>query len=288
MDVLIVIKSKKIITLFSFIIFFVLSSTFITSVGADYNIKKGDTFKFEILTLRNPWGFIYNLHIKELVFTEGVKMTIKFTDVDPLDVDFTITISGKTENGNPFFDNIIVQNRNWEELTERYENQGYNITETNDLWMLRQNNLTIIEADYSKKTGVLTRFYAFNESQLISILNAGEVEIIRLTPDSIGNNWAYSFLVLWPLIVIAVYLFQTYRIPGKKPIEDLEKDRYKPQKPVPQSQVSVGYVETSKTIVSGKMVKIQRELVETPDGLKWKVTNLETNETWFMNYKKEK
>jgi len=30
-------------------------------------------------------------------------------------------------------------------------------------------------------------------------------------------------------------------------------------------------------------VEIQKVFVKTPDGMKWKVTNLETNETWFVD-----
>ncbi|NHJ33599.1 MAG: hypothetical protein FK732_12130 [Asgard group archaeon] len=208
---------KKVNLYTFFIIFFVACSSLISSTSADYYIKSGDAFRFEILTLRTLGGFAYKLYdpLSDLVFEEGDKMLIKFTDVHPLDVDFTITIDGITGDGNPFFDNIIVQNRNWDVLTEKYENQGYNISETNDLWMVRQYNSTILEADYSKKNGVMKRFYAYNESQLVDVLHAGEIEIIRLTEDSISHNWAYSFLAVIPITGFLIYFFRRKKLATK-------------------------------------------------------------------------
>lgn len=196
--------SKRINLYASIIIFFVISSIFISNVNADYNIKEGDAYRFDISILRTPWDFPYNLHIGDIIIAEGEKMVIKFTLVEPPYIKFTITINGKTESTS-VFSNILVQNRNWDDLTEEYEALGYNITETNEIWGVRQHNTTIIEADYSKRNGVLKRFYAFNESQLISVLNAGEIELIRLTEDSISYNWAYSFLVFIPITGFLVY-----------------------------------------------------------------------------------
>ncbi len=280
-----VLKQKRLNPFAFLIIIFVINSILISSVNADYNVKTGDAYRFEIRTLRNPWGFVYRLHDpnSDLVFEEGKKLVVKFTDVHPLDIDFTFTIDGITANGNPFFENILVQNRNWDELTEKYENQGYNITETSDLWMLSQNNSTVIEAEYSKKNGVVKRFYAFNESQLVSILNAGEIEIVRLTEDSISHNWAYSFLAVLPLTVLVVFLIKTNRFPKVKSTKKTAYKGSQSQQPTSFDELSEGHTITSTTIINGRMVEIQKVLVKTPDGMKWKVTNLETNETWFVD-----
>ena len=280
-----VLKQKRLNPFAFLIIIFVINSILISSVNADYNVKTGDAYRFEIRTLRNPWGFVYRLHdpSSDLVFEEGKKLVVKFTDVHPLDIDFTFTIDGITADGNPFFENILVQNRNWDELTEKFENQGYNITETSDLWMLSQNNSTVIEAEYSKKNGVVKRFYAFNESQLVSILNAGEIEIVRLTEDSISHNWAYSFLAVLPITVLVVFLIKTNRFPK---IKSTKKTAYKgsqPQQPIPFDELSEGHTITTTTIINGKMVEIRKVFVKTPDGMKWEVTNLETKETWFVD-----
>ncbi len=274
--------SKKINLFVSIIIFFVISSIFISSVNADYNIKEGDAYRFDISILRTPWDYTYNLHIGDIIIAEGEKMIVKFTLVDPPYIKFSITINGQTETTS-VFSNILVQDRNWDDLTAEYEALGYNITETNDLWSLSQHNSTIVEADYSKKNGILKRFYAFNESQLISVLNAGEIELIRLTEDSISYNWAYSFLAVLPLTVLVVFLIKTNRFPK---VKSTKKTAYKgshPQQPAPFDELSEGFTQTTTTIINGRMVEIQKVLVKTPDGMKWKVTNLENNETWFVD-----
>jgi len=280
-----VLTSKRFKFLAILIILFVISSNFTSNLNAEYNIKVGDAFRFELRTLRTPWGFTYSLHDpnSNLVFVEGKKMLIKFTDVDPLDIDFTFTIDGITAKGNPLFENILVQNREWDELTEKYENQGYNITETSDLWMLRQNNSTVIQADYSKKNGVVKRFYAFNESQLVSILNAGEIEIVRLTEDSISYNWAYSFLVLLPIIVLVIFLIKSKKSPKTKSTKESVYKKTQFQQKTHINDLPIGYTETTSKIINGQKVEIKRTLVETPDGVKWEVTNLKTKETWFVD-----
>jgi hypothetical protein len=264
------------------IIIFVINSLFILSVNADYNIKEGDAYRFDISILRTPWDFPYNLHIGDIVITEGEKMVVKFTLVDPPYIKFSITINGKTES-TTVFSNILVQDRNWADLTEEYEALGYNITETSDVWSLSQNNSTIVEADYSKQNGILKRFYAFNESQLISVLNAGEIELIRITEDSISHNWAYSFLAILPLTVLVVFLIKSKKFPEDKSTKKPALKEIPYQQPASVDELPIGFTEETTTIVNGRMVKIRKTLVMTPDGLKWEVTNLKTNETWYVN-----
>jgi len=273
---------KRINLFASIIIFFVINSSCISSVNADYNIKEGDAFRFDISILRTPWDYAYNLHIGDIIIAEGEKMVVKFTLVEPPYIKFSITINGKTESTS-VFSNILVQDRNWDDLTAEYEAFGYNITETDDIWGVRQHNTTIIEADYSKRNGVLKRFYAYNESQLISVLNAGEIELIRLTEDSISYNWAYSFLAILPLTVLVVFLIRTKKFPKYKSTKKSAYITSQPQQPAPADELSLGTTQTTMTIVNGRMVEIQKVLVKTPDGVKWKVTNLETNESWFMD-----
>lgn len=184
-----------------------ISSIFSSSVNADYNIKEGAAFRFDISILRTPWDFPYNLHIDDVVFREGEQMVLKFTKVEPTAIEYTFTINGKT-GSTPYLTTILIKNCNWEELTQQWEGWGYNVTETDDLWGIRQQGDTIIEADYSKKNGVVKRFYAYNHSDLIDVLNAGEVELIRLTEDSISHNWAYSFLVFIPITGFLIYFIR--------------------------------------------------------------------------------
>ncbi|MBK5113624.1 MAG: hypothetical protein KGD59_04510 [Candidatus Heimdallarchaeota archaeon] len=277
-----VLRQKRLNQFTFLIIIFVINSMFISSVNADYNIKEGDAYRFDISILRTPWDFPYNLHIGDIVITEGEKMVVKFTLVDPPYIKFSITINGQTES-TTVFSNILVQDRNWADLTEEYEALGYNITETSDVWSLSQHNSTIVEAEYSKRNGILKRFYAFNESQLISVLNAGEIELIRLTEDSISYNWAYSFLAILPLTVLVVFLIKSNKFPKAKSTKKAALKEILYQQSASSDELPIGFTEETTTIVNGRKVKIRKTLVMTPDGIKWEVTNLKTNETWFVD-----
>lgn len=279
---MIVLRQKKLNPYTFLIIIFVVNSMFILSVSADYNIKEGDAYRFDISILRTPWDYPYNLHIGDIIITEGEKMVVKFTLVDPPYIKFSITINGKTETTS-VFSNILVQDRNWDDLTAEYEGLGYNITETNDIWGVRQYNTTIIEADYSKKNGILKRFYAFNESQLISVLNAGEIELIRITEDSISHNWAYSFLAVIPITILVVFFVKSKKFAKDKPAKKQTQTMSQSILPASSDELPIGYTEETTSIVNGKMVKIRKTLVKTPEGVKWEITNLKTNETWFVD-----
>ena len=56
-----------------------------------------------------------------------------------------------------------------------------------------------------------------------------------------------------------------------------------PLLPASSDDLPIGFTEETKTIVNGKMVKIRKTLVKTPDGVKWEITNLQTNETWYVD-----
>ncbi|MHA1211752.1 MAG: hypothetical protein ACTSSH_04745, partial [Candidatus Heimdallarchaeota archaeon] len=122
----------------------------------------------------------------------------KLTLVDPPYFKFKISIAGETKE-TALLANIVIQNRNWDELTEYYSTEfGYEIYEDRDIWGIRLNTTTKLHVDYLKRDGVLNRLYAYNESMLTSQLSAGEVEINRIETEA-NYNWAYSFIAILPL-----------------------------------------------------------------------------------------
>ncbi len=51
-----------------------------------------------------------------------------------------------------------------------------------------------------------------------------------------------------------------------------------------ETEAPIGVTRVTRRKIEGKMVKVTKTLVVTPSGLKWKIVNSETNETWFEDY----
>lgn len=198
------------------VIFFIIIFTQVNFIQCEYNIKVGDTYQYHINKLRSLNGLPLAISISGLVLEEGLSFKLKFSMVDLPYIKYKIT-AGDTTKEFAILSNIIVQNRSWEQLTEEYEDQGYTITNTNKIWGVMQNNTMELVVEYIKKDGVLNRFYAYNESMLVSELGVREVYIIR-TSGNIRNNWAYSFLAVIPIagIIISVIYYNKKMSESKK------------------------------------------------------------------------
>ena len=175
----------------------IISSISTSNVNAKYNIKEGDTFRFHMDTLRNTIGGNHSFTQGALTFEENITMRVKFTLVEIPYIKYSINIKGY-EQIFSLLSNIIVQNRTWDKLTAKYEAQGYEIYEDNEVWGVRQDSTTVLTVDFLKRDGVLNYFYAANESQLKNYFGVGEIEISR-TGDGQNNYWAFSFLAIIPV-----------------------------------------------------------------------------------------
>lgn len=75
-------------------------------------------------------------------------------------------------------------------------------------------------------------------------------------------------------------------LPSEK-IQEEPKQTKKTKKPTkstqpsPDEELPFGITQTTTAFINGRPVRIIKSLVMTPNGLKWKITNPETNETWF-------
>jgi len=75
-------------------------------------------------------------------------------------------------------------------------------------------------------------------------------------------------------------------LPSEK-IQEEPKQTKKTKKPIkstqpsPDEELPFGITQTTTAFINGRPVRIIKSLVMTPNGLKWKITNPETNETWF-------
>ncbi|NHJ40809.1 MAG: hypothetical protein FK731_12330 [Asgard group archaeon] len=164
--------------------------------NAEYNVRKGDSFRFYLDTLKKPNGANHYINYRGLLIHTGVSMFVRFIDIGP-PIRYTLTV-GVDSIDTILLTDIFVQETNWDELTIEYEALGYEIVETDMLWGARLNTSTIIEIDFNKKDGVVESFYAFNESQLVYYLETGEIYFYR-TSESTGLKWPYSFIAIIPL-----------------------------------------------------------------------------------------
>ena len=166
----------------------------LSPVSAEYNIKVGDAFKFEIELMDAP--YIY-LQVGSLVFSEGTVMKVRITYVNIPYIKYSITINSQTEEFT-ILSNILVQDRNWANLTAKYQAEGYEIYEDSKIWGVRLNGSTYLKVDYLKRDGVLNYFHARNESTLKSALKIDEIVLNRIW-DNYKIIWPYAFFALLPL-----------------------------------------------------------------------------------------
>ncbi|NHJ84529.1 MAG: hypothetical protein FK734_03655 [Asgard group archaeon] len=207
-------KHRTTVLFFTILSLLTISNCFqITNISADFNIKEGDTFSFEILKIRTMWDYPLTFLLSNLELTEGAIVKLTFTDVDPPIIQYELAVGTEKEEYGIFTD-IFVQNRNWDELTALYESQGYEIEETSTIWSLRLNSSMVIKADYYKKDGVLNYFYLFNYTLLVDVFRVATIEFERVGGLK-ANQWIYSFFVLVPLpfiVWLSFYIRKRYKL----------------------------------------------------------------------------
>ncbi|MBD3189716.1 MAG: hypothetical protein GF308_03690 [Candidatus Heimdallarchaeota archaeon] len=197
----------------------------ILKTKADYAIKEGNKFKFLVKTMRNSEMVPIVYTIDEMTFQEGDEVTITFTRVEPPIISYQI----KTETGDAeftFFSDIIVVDRDWDGLTEEFENLGYEITDGINIWSLAyyengyNTNGGFLKASYYKKDGVLDNIHAYNYSPLLEFTSIYHIEIDRIYTKN--RLWMLSFLGLIPLgAIIGIVVYKK----RKKPKDNSQADR---------------------------------------------------------------
>ncbi|NHJ47488.1 MAG: hypothetical protein FK733_06860 [Asgard group archaeon] len=170
----------------------------VQQVNAEYLIKQGYSYTFYLETLNTPSGSNHFINYGGLFISEDINLHVKFLEVSGIIVRFRVTVGQSSSDGLNALKNLLVQENNWDELTTEYEGLGYDVVETDTSWGVRQNNSAIVNANFSKKDGVLLDFYAFNQTDFIDFLYIGELYIYR-TGESYGRNWMYSFLAVIPI-----------------------------------------------------------------------------------------
>ena len=175
----------------------ILNLSNIQQVNADYLVKPRYAYTFFLETLDTPGGTNHFINYGNLFIYEGATLEVKFLEVYPI-IEFRLTIDLNFQEGIHILNNLLVQEDDWDALTSEYQGLGYEIVETNSTWGVRQNDTAILNANYSKRDGVLLDFYANNQTDFINYLNIGEIYIYR-TGASYGNNWLYSFLAIIPI-----------------------------------------------------------------------------------------
>jgi len=207
----------------SVLILLSLTNFFTLLANGDYNIKEGDFFKFDIILLRKTDGSRQVIHFGTLTIQENESLKLEISYLKLPHIKFKITINGFSEE-TALLSNIIVQNRSWDKLTTEYSTMGYEIYEDSEIWGVRQNNATKLHIDFSKADGVLTKFYAFNQSDLINFLHIGEVDIIRIQ-TGINYKLFYMIFGVFPLGA-AIYGLVIYKKNSNKKIA-LYEAKYK-------------------------------------------------------------
>ncbi len=191
-------RTKIIFILLTAIIFYSYFAS-INYVKADYNIAVGDSFSFDITKLRNLTNTSTSISIGAVILAEGLSFTINVTYFELPHIKYVIKAEGSPAEEYALFSEIIFVNRNWDDLTEEYELTGYEVEETSTTWSVRDDRFGILEVDYWKADGVLSKFYANNFTALVDGLGVGEVEIIRDIGSS-TNSGAISLLTILPMV----------------------------------------------------------------------------------------
>lgn len=195
-------RTKIVFLMLTTIIFYSYFAS-INYVTADYNITVGDSFQYDITKLRNIVDVSMTVIIDDITLKEGLSFTINVTYFKLPHIKYAIKVEGGPAEEFAFFSEIIFMNRNWDDLTEEYELTGYEVVETSKTWGVRDDRFGIIEVDYLKSDGVLSRFYSDNYAPLREGLSIGEVEIIR---DTRTNNGAISLLTILPMVFSILFI----------------------------------------------------------------------------------
>jgi hypothetical protein len=170
--------------------------------AAEYQINIGDIFKFYIETMNDLDGFDKQLTYRGVPLYENASLKIQFSIVSIPYIKYIITVDGISAE-TTLLNNIFVQDTNWTAMTLEYEAYGYEVFENETIWGVRQDNSTILNINFNKTDGVLEDFYAYNESQLVSLLGIGEFYIYRTEEifyptKKVEMFWLYSIIALVP------------------------------------------------------------------------------------------
>ena len=204
------------------VIFFVCSFLFgslsnASLASGDYGVKAGQKARFAVDLLRNKQGGIPLFIIDNVQIQQGCTLEITFTSVTEYTFEYTIKtdLNYVVGDGPGYFKKIIAQNRNWAELTEFYENDGYNVTEDDSTYSFAYNQSgEVIDASYNKKTGILNRIYILNSSLLYEYTALYEIEFVRLSLSI--NYWKISFIYFIPITGVIIGLILLKLGKGKK------------------------------------------------------------------------
>jgi hypothetical protein len=201
------------------------SSNSFQPVQAEYAIEEGDTFTFDILKLRSEFNIKMIFQLQNLVFEEGNEIKMKFTQVEPPYISFSLTTKNETVNGLTVFSENIVLNRDWDELTQEYENYGYVVEEGIDFWKIIEYvesptspNQGFISATYSKIDGVISELFILHYPEVLDETNIDQLKIERQnTPTRKNLFWLFTLALVIP-IGFGIYIYI------KKKKEKVNKD----------------------------------------------------------------
>jgi hypothetical protein len=191
-----------------FLLVLVLSPIFYSQ--AAYNVKVGDKFNFHIGMIKNEYEQSINVQLGDLIFRPGEDFTLKFTLVNPPVFKYMVTNQDGLSDELSLVADILIVNREWDQLRIEYEALGYIVHESSDEFRLEfyqipgQKSYGYIDARFHKKDGVVKYIYIYNYYELKEI-GIYEIEVSR-DVNSRKYLWALTSLAIIP-IGIGVYFF---------------------------------------------------------------------------------